>query len=235
MKEAIYAIVRRIFSELRYRDLRVPVINPPVGRKIFQQIWRKDYEVPEISAILKLLKDGDRVLELGAGLGVVSSLTARARPGVMVRSYEGNPDLLPYISEMHRRNGVENVDLRNEILLPNPQTPTREFLTHRSFAESSILSHGAVMKRVQVPCRDINEVLAEFRPDVFVCDIEGGEELLFDGVRLDGIRAVVIELHPTVISRAAVKRVYDTCAAANLYARPELSSANVVAFERMDE
>lgn len=233
MKETIYGIVRRVFRELHYRGLRIPVVNPPISRKIFQQLWRKDYEQPEISAIMRLLHDGDRVLELGSGLGIVSSLTARARPDVKVRSYEGNPDLLPFIAQVHAKNGIKNVEVRNEILMPNPSAPTMEFLTHRSFAESSVLDHGAVTKRVQVPCTDINGVIAEFRPDVFVCDIEGGEELLFDGMDLRGVRVLVIELHPVVISRMAVKRIFDTCAAAGLYPRVEYSSAQVVAFERV--
>lgn len=234
IKAYIYRAVKLVFRRLHYRGLRIPIEDPPISRKIFQQIWRKKYEVPEITAILALVRVGDRVLELGSGLGIVSSLTARAAEGVKVRSYEGNPDLIPFITNLHQLNGVRNVELRNEILLPNPVAPTIEFLTHRSFAESSILSHGAIVRRVQVPCSDFNVAVAEFRPDIFVCDIEGGEELLFKDVRLEGIRAVIIELHPAVISREAIKRVYDTCAAAGLYARPELSSANVVAFERIE-
>ncbi|OYX18252.1 MAG: hypothetical protein B7Z04_12800 [Rhodobacterales bacterium 32-66-9] len=234
MKEAIYSAVRKVVRELRYRSLRIPVVSPPISRKIFQQLWRGNYENPEISAILNLLRDGDRVLELGSGLGIVSSLTSRARPGIVVRSYEGNPDLLPFIAQVHAMNEIRNVDVRNEILLPNPSSSTIEFLTHRSFAESSIMSHGAVTRRVQVPCLDINTVLSEFRPDVFVCDIEGGEELLFDGIELNGVRVVVIELHPAAISRIATKRLFDTCASAGLYPRVEFSSAHVVAFERVD-
>jgi FkbM family methyltransferase len=234
MKEALYTLVKAIVRELRYRNLRIPILNPPISRKIFQQLWRKEYERPEISAILSLLRDGDRVLELGSGLGIVSSVVAKSKPGIVVRSYEGNPDLLDFIARVHSMNGITNVEVRNEILLPNPAGPTMESLTHRSFAQSSIMAHGAVTKRVQVACSDINSVLSEFRPDVFVCDIEGGEELLFDGINLNGVRVVVIELHPTMISREAVKRLYDTCASAGLYPRVEHSTAAVVAFDRVD-
>ena len=235
MKDMIYNLVRRIVPNVRYRGLKIPIANPPISRKIFKQLVRQSYEVPELAAIFGLLRDGDRMLELGTGLGVVSGLASRFRKDVVVRSYEGNPDLISFISNMHLLNAIEKIDLRNEILLPNPTTMAVEFLTHRSFAESSIVEHGAIVQRVQVPCRDINSVLAEFRPDLFVCDIEGGESRVFDGIQLQGIRAVVIELHPAVIDRLAIKRVYDCCAAAGLYPRVELSSATVVAFERVGD
>lgn len=233
MKEALYSVVRRTLKKVRYRGLYIPIENPPISRKIFQQLWRSDYEVPELTAILALLRDGDRVLELGSGLGVVSALTSLARKDLTIRSYEGNPELLPFIARMHALNGITRVEVRNEILLPNPTTDTVEFLTHRSFAESSIREHDAVTRRIAVSCRDVNEAMAEFRPDVLICDIEGGEEFLFQGIRLNDLRVLVIELHPKLMPRQAVKAVYDTCFAAGLYPHVEVSTATVVAFERV--
>lgn len=234
VKEALYRIYRPLFPELGLYGLRVPTAAPQISRKIFKQLIGRTYEKPEVKALLAVLRRSDRVMELGSGLGIVSAVAARHADKGVVRTYEGNPELLDHINTLHRRNGLTSITLFNEILLPAPMQDHVAFNVHPRFAESSVVGAADGKRQVLVPCRDVNAVLAEFRPDVLICDIEGGEELLFDGIDLTGVRAFVIELHPHVISRVAVRRIFDTCAQAGLYPRVELSSGTVVAFERVD-
>lgn len=234
VKDALFQGIRRVRPVITFNGISVPLKDAPIGWKTYKQFRRRTYEAPEIAAIRGLLRDGDKVLELGTGLGVVSAVTSRMRSGVTIRSYEGNTALLPAIKRLHEMNGIREVEVINEILLPSPSRDSVSFNLHERFAKSSILSDVGTARQITVPCRDVNAALDAFRPDMLICDIEGGEEKLFDGIRLDGIRAVVIELHPSVISRQAVARVFDTCAAARLYPIVELSSATVVAFERVE-
>jgi FkbM family methyltransferase len=230
LKQFCYGVHRRIFRYVDFRGLRIPLDNPPVSRKIHQQLRRKTYEFPEINAILQLLSFGDRVLEIGSGLGIVSSLVAKSGKASAIRSYEANPDLLPFIAKLHSINSVVNVELVNQILLPSPSEPYVNFHIHKSFAESSVLQHHAVDKIVSVETRDVNSVLKEFSPQILVCDIEGGESILFKDIDLGGIRALVIELHPAMISRESIDMIYQVCDSFELDPVESLSSQNVVAF-----
>ena len=80
---------------------------------------------------------------------------------------------------------------------------------------------------------DINKIIIEMAPNVLVCDIEGAEEFVIPGCDLSSLRAVVLELHPSLVSRKGMQKIYDACINANLYPKIELSSKQVVAFERV--
>lgn len=225
---------RALKPVLNFRGLKVPVTGPHVSRTVWKHLWKGGYERPELDALSALVRPGDRILELGTGMGIVSGVVAHANPQVQIEAYEANPALIDAIRQLHEMNGITNVTPHNAVLLPtDDETPIR-FNLHENFTESSISDRVTAQGAVEVPVRDMRKVLAEFRPDILVCDIEGGEEALFDGITLDGLRALVIEFHPKLISRAATKRIFDLCAAAQLYPRIELSSALVVAFERVE-
>lgn len=225
---------RHIWPVLRFRGLSVPVNGPHVSRPVWKHIWRGTYEAPELDALDQLVRPGDRVLELGCGMGLVSGALAKRLPDLAIRSYEANPVMIPVIRDLHARNGIANVDIRNAILLPAPTEPVRRLNLHQNFTESSIMAGIASETGVEVPVQDFNAELADFRPDVLVCDIEGAEEELFRGVSLAGLRGLVLELHPALVSRAAIAAIFDSCAAAGLYPRIEWSRKQVVAFERVD-
>lgn len=224
---------RALRPALNFRGINVPVTGDHVSRTVWKHIWKGGYERPEIEALLGLMRDGDRILELGTGMGIVSGVAATARPSVQIEAYEANPALIPAIHKLHQMNGISNVTVNNAILLPTDDTTPIRFNLHRNFTESSISDAIESRDFVEVERRDFRRVLADFQPDILVCDIEGGEEELFKGVALKGLRALIIELHPKIISREATRRIYDLCAEAGLYPRIELSAQQVVAFERI--
>ena len=47
-----------------------------------------------------------------------------------------------------------------------------------------------------LPQIGIRALVEKQRPTVIICDIDGGELGLFDGIDLSSVRAPVIELHP---------------------------------------
>jgi FkbM family methyltransferase len=225
---------RGLHPVLNFRGVKVPVTGDHVSRTVWKHVWKGGYERPEIEALSGLMRPGDRILELGTGMGIVSGVAAKLRPDVQIEAYEANPALIPAIHKLHELNGITNVSVNNAILLPTDDTTPIRFNLHENFTESSISDAIASADYVEVERRDFRKVLSEFRPDILVCDIEGGEEELFRGVTLQGLRALIIEFHPKIISRKAVKRIYDLCADAGLYPRIELSSLQVVAFDRVD-
>ena len=232
-------IVRRLRKDvlptpktITYKGLKVPAVGPHISVPLRNQLIDGLYELPEITAAQALVKANDRILELGTGLGVVSSLVSRTQIGVTVESYEANANLLPSIAALHKINSITAVNVTNAVLVSGP-SGTRTFFLHDSFAESSLHETPHMRDSVTVPALNFNEVATRLRPDILLCDIEGGEADLFKDIDLSSFRALIIELHPGVISRQHIKQIYDTCAAAEFYPRVELSSGQVVAFERV--
>lgn len=195
------------------------------------------YEREEIAGALDVVRPGDRVLELGAGLGIVGAVVAKnARPAAVL-SFEANPELFPHIDALDRANGLAPIiERRNAVLISAPDRPsTLPFNLHNSFLGSSLVDNPARRSRtIDVPTEDFHAVVAAFRPDVLVIDIEGGEGDLLAHAILDGIRAVVIEFHPNIYGKNGMKACKRALRAAGFEKRAARSSRLVWTCARPD-
>lgn len=218
---------------IAYEGIEVPLDSALITDAILDTLWKGVYEQPEILALSGLMRPGDTVLELGAGMGLVSGVMAKRHPQSRFLSYEANPALAPVIAALHQRNGISNVQLRSALVAPTDQGSTRRFRIHRHFTESSLVADSADQGFVEVPVDDPAVAMADLRPDLLLCDIEGGEEELIPVLPMAGLRAAVIELHPNIVSRAGMARIFAAFHDAGLVPVVELSSATVVAFERV--
>ena len=212
--------------------LKVPA-SPFLTETRIRRIRAARYEGEEIRAALALIGRGDRVLELGAGLGIVGALTAlRAQPEAVL-SYEANPALVPHIQALYRANGLtDRIAVRNAVLWAGPDRPERvAFHVHNSYLGSS-LAAGARTQPVEVATEDFAAVRAAFRPTVLVADIEGAELALLEHADLTGIRAVVMEFHPGVYGPDGMKRAKDILRAQGFARRHAVSTRMVWGAER---
>ena len=75
-------------------------------------------------------------------------------------------------------------------------------------------------------------MLEEVRPEVLICDIEGGEAELLPAGDWSSLRAAVIELHPQWIGQSGVQAVFDAMQGAGLSYFPRASHGKVVTFRR---
>lgn len=222
----------RFMTEMRYRGLRVPIDGPQVIRPIKDELFANRYEAPEIDALEHVLQPGDRMLEVGVGIGVVSALAAFRVPDARIEAYEANPDLMAPIRRLHEMNGITSIRLENAILEQAPDAPSRPFHIHWSFAESSLIPTAGSVRSVEVPTEDFTSKLNGFQPDVLVVDIEGGEADLLTGADLSKIRALVLELHPAVLSDDQINAIRATCDQAGLTRRRDLEAGQVTVYER---
>lgn len=223
---------KRLATSINYHGVEVPLTGPHVAVPIREQLFADVYERPEIEAAKALIRKGDRVLELGTGMGVVTAILSRATgsDGV-VRTYEANPDMLPPAADLFKRNGVTNVEAIHGVLVTDG-AGVRLFHFAEFFPEGSLRQPGSKTGEVEVPAYDLQETLKEFNPNVLVCDIEGAEAELVPALDLSGLRSVVIELHPHRLTDAEIRTIYDHMIADGLYPRIEHSGGTVVAFDR---
>lgn len=193
------------------------------------------YEEKESIAALKVINKDDTVIELGAGLGYMSSLIAKKCQPEAIHSFEANPALLPYIEAVHRANDVQNVTVRNA-LLGSRKAKARDFFVRGDFLASSLEdnlgdAHGGVTRVAQVEVLNINTVLKEINPTVMVCDIEGAEVELFQNADLSCLRAAIVELHPQWVGQKGIQAVFDAMAKSGLTYFPRSSNGKVVMFK----
>jgi FkbM family methyltransferase len=220
-----------------YQGLKVPLTRSGMKSEIVLAMKDEGYEYPEIRGLNRALSSGDRVLELGSGLGIITALAGRAvAPEGKVLSFEANLAMISDTQKFLADHGISNVELRHSVLVPKAETgETRDFHLTRSFASSSLLSNETTKDHgvISVPAVQLNDVVAEFKPNVLVCDIEGGELELIPALDASGLRAVLMELHPDRLSGAQLAEIDAALAAHGLH--PNHSSplgGTVILYER---
>ena len=173
--------------------IRSRLISPVVLREI--EAGR--YEGDEILCALINIKPEDVVLELGAGIGALSSVVLTRKQAASWVCVEANPDLLPLIRKNHKLNGLSNVEVVNAALSHDRTQTSHDFYVTEDFWDGSLLRPEKFVEVKQVPGMHFGDMLAKYQPTFIVCDIEGGEYDLFSGeIDLSSVRKVCLEAHP---------------------------------------
>lgn len=215
---------------LKCRGMRFPLDRNVLPPRIRTLLRSDAYEAKEATAAKKLIKPQDVVMELGAGIGFMSTLVATQTPAKSVHSYEANPQLLPYIAQVHALNKVTNAHVTHAVL--GERDGTAPFYIRKNFLASSLdpMEDRADCTKVDVPTRDVNAVIRDLSPTVLICDIEGAEADLLPKMDLTGMRAVVIETHPQWIGKIGMQKVFRCLDAAGLVFFPRWSHGKVAVF-----
>ncbi len=183
-----------------FEGLKVPR-SPYLPEQRARQISRGNYEKPERKLSDKLIQPGDRVLEMGAGIGFVGGMSVLHKSGAVLRSFEANPDLIPHIQSLYQINGLaDRASVENKLVIANPERPeTMTFYVHGSFLGSSVYeARKSRRPSVEIPTISWDAVKSDFCPDVVIMDIEGAERDFVNHADLTGIRALIIEFHPAL-------------------------------------
>ncbi len=147
--------------------------------------------------ILRLLPEavvpGDRVLVIGAGLGVVSTLVARNEGVDRVIAVEANTALIPYLNRVHALNGVPEVETVNAVLAEGKKGRV-PFFARRDLRTSSLLPHDRAWQQViMVPFMDLNLILTEERISLVVCDIPVVSARLLARAELATVERILVD------------------------------------------
>jgi FkbM family methyltransferase len=190
------------------------------------------YKSKEAKNLLRVVRDDDVVVELGAGLGYTSTLLATKRKIQHIHTFEADPSLTSYIQSVHAANGVENATVTNAVL--GKRKGSADFYVRKNFLASSTmeLTGSTVIATEKVDIVNAKTVMKDLKPTVLVCDLKGGEAELIPELDLTTLRAAVIELHPQTIGPDGVNRVFKAFMDAGLAYYARGSSAKVVAFRR---
>ncbi|MFO1201173.1 MAG: FkbM family methyltransferase [Tabrizicola sp.] len=166
------------------------------------------YENHEADALLLHLRPGDRLLDLGAGLGFICALAAGVLGEDAVTGVEAGPETVKLARRNLAANGFPGVKVMRGAVVGEGEGEV-EFGQRPAFWASALQGPEGWPENaevIRVPARPLGKLLAKFAPTVICCDIEGGElEVLVQP--LPGVRLVVVETHPQVYGPDGVQRI----------------------------
>ena len=193
------------------------------------------YEAEEARIVSRALKPRDRVLEIGSGLGFISTLIARDDRVAALIAVEADPRLARRAAMTLSRNGCLNAEVMNGVLAPKASAgDTALFYQRPDFWMSSMTETDVPYDRaVNVPVLPLNEVLKTRAITCIVCDIEGGEVALLKGADLAGVDRIVVELHDHVTGLSGVSDLFGTMRRKGFAYDPRCSEGAVVLFRRL--
>lgn len=205
------------------------VITPAIHRAIIEG----RFEAEESARIGEIVRRGDRVLEIGAGIGFMSTLLSRQRRVTAIVAVEANPHLIDYMARLHVRNGVSKVRRMNAVLT-NERVESRTFYLRQDFWMGSLLpGPNPWLDTVSVPTENIDALLRDEAISLIVCDVEGAEAFLFEDVSLEGVDRIFVELHDHVTGLSGVGALFRTMAAKGFVYDPRHSAGSVILFQRV--
>jgi FkbM family methyltransferase len=214
--------------------VRIPINPEIISDKIAERIRGGLYEHKEAQQIKRIVQPGERILEIGGGIGFISTLCSKNPNTEAIRVFEANPQLLPFINEVHALNTVSNAEAVNAVLINGTRPAALDFYVRQHFWASSLSPEpNGYVKSFSVPTRSFAQEVEEFRPSLIICDIEGGELDLFMNANLTGVARVYLEVHQKVIGRRGMKALFDAFSARNFHYDQRYSQGSVVMFSHI--
>jgi len=209
-------------------------IEPEVmSPKMIEVIQSGHYEGGEAREIARIVQPGERIVELGTGIGFIAISAMKTGRVQKLATYEANPKLIPLIEANAAQNEVA-FEVHNAIVDAEAQGGTVPFYLRKDFWASSMspLPWGYV-EQVEVPVVSFASVRETYRPTMLIVDIEGAEAQLFRDIALTGIRKIYMELHQNVIGRVGMKNVFDFMSSKDFHYDQHHSRGSVVLFSHV--
>ena len=224
---------------LDHNGVRIPNDPRIITRQIARAMRAGRYEKDEMRGLPKFIKPGARIVELGAGLGFVSSYVGVHLGITDTLCIEANPELCDFIPGTHGMNNLDGITVRNAVALNDAQIAaagaTMPFYIRDPFWGSSLSADEDFQRVVDVPAISLSDTLREFEATTLIVDIEGGEADLFCDLDLGPVQNVYLELHTRYIRQAGIKRCFDALSAANFCYDQKVSAGGSVLFRKMSD
>lgn len=202
----------KILPTISYNPYLIPFKNVTIFYNeqyytgMLASLYANSYEGRELQQVLNYITDDDVVLELGASIGGVSTVTLKNKKVKRYVCIEANPRLIGVIKRNHHVNNLK-AEIHNVIATNELDKEYYNFYIRENFLASSMSDETAYTQSVSVKSVYFPSLLKEISPTFIICDIEGAEFDLFKGVDLASVNYMSIELH--YINQQAVDDFFD--------------------------
>jgi FkbM family methyltransferase len=187
--------------------VRVPIRHSPLSPRARRHLMRGGYETAERHVLALLLDEGDHVLELGASIGIVSSiLWKKVGPHGRVLSVEANDALRAPFERQMVANHLAGEWVEALCCPVWGQSIPASILTQRFVGTTSNLT-GAADNVTSTDTKSrwltAGQICDKYRmkPTALMIDVEGSEAVwgtMSPRFPLS-VRAIVVEIHPWLI------------------------------------
>lgn len=220
-------------DQIVLHDIRVPITETDVSAVIWHSILSGEYEAKEARSVRSLLRPGDRVLELGTGLGIITTIMAKTS-GVRIWSFDANPEVIALARRVLDANDIQNVVLEHGLLTAG-RAEDHVFYVRPDFWMSSMIEEqGPYQTTIPLKSANVDDFITKESVNVLVMDIEGAERELLSHARLAGVDRVFLELHDHLYGLAGVRNIFAAMDRLGFSYDPRASSGPCVLFMRDD-
>lgn len=191
-----------------YFDFRVYLDPKFVGEKLASLIRTGDYELMDLDLFDLYIQSGDRVVDIGGGIGIAAAFCAKKskKPVVVV---EANKSLHNLILKQAEVNSVVVEPVFGAVVANEELREQLDFYFHEEFWRSTTTPAESQYKKVsKVPAMGLAVSLEKYPADVLIVDIEGAEVGLFRCELKAKPRLIFVEIHVPNIGERASSRVF---------------------------
>jgi FkbM family methyltransferase len=172
------------FDDPSSADLIIPEIR--------SSVCDGTYSADLIRRLPDIVQTGDRVLVIGAGLGIVSTLVAKSEGVARVVAIEPNLSLIPHLNRVHALNGVPWVETINAVLGCGSKGRI-PFFVRRDLRTSSPTPHESEWERaMMVPWMDLDLILTEEQINLIICEAPIASKQLLKCVEHRSVERILI-------------------------------------------
>lgn len=179
------------FEEQSDADLIIPEIRSAV--------CDGTYGSNLIRRLPDVVRTGDRVLVIGAGLGIISTLVAKTKGVSRVIAIEPNITLIPHLNRVHARNGVPWVETINAVLRAGSKGRVGFFARRDSRASSPVPHDSPWERTMMVPSMDLGLILTDERISLVICEAPIASKQLLKCVEHGSVERILISNGDSVL------------------------------------
>ena len=129
---------------LNVHGVDVPISRCEVSEGLWLNLLDNSYRPNTAEFAVKAVQPNDRILELGTGLGIVTTLLAGVE-GVRVWSFEANPEMASLASKIVRANNGANVTVFHGLPMPGPSREFGYYVRAKPWLSSLSKEHGTLV------------------------------------------------------------------------------------------
>ncbi|WP_341862796.1 FkbM family methyltransferase [Gymnodinialimonas sp. 57CJ19] len=201
-------------SSYTHKGVRLRTGPKDIPSAVRGHIFKGTYEAVEAELVKEVVAPGNKVLEVGTGIGFVSILCAKIAGEGNVTSYEANPAMGDVIRKNYAENGLQS-DLRMHAVTVNG-SPI-QFFADANVLSSSMIDRNLPTTEITVESDAMADVMERVAPDVIVMDVEGAEVDLLSSADLSDVHSMIVEVHPHIVGAEKIAAMETALAEKGLF------------------
>jgi FkbM family methyltransferase len=219
-------------SFLTVHGLEVPISQNDVSTAIWSSLIDDTYRANAANWAIKAVQPRDRVLELGTGLGIITSLLA-ATEGVQIWSFEADPVLASLAEKVIAANNRSNVVVAPGIPMPGPSREISYYVRKNPWMSSFTEDHGAYEQVHSFRSIDFNDFAERHNINFIAMNIAGAELEFLHDAHLKNIDQIFLELHDHLYGLDGIRKITDELMAKGFVYDPRSSNGAGVTYSRL--